>query len=164
MLIQGDCVEVMAGMELESVDAIVTDLAAGVAAEHLVCADLILRGFIAIRTDQMCSYDVAVEVAGRLVRVQVKATRRPRAIPQRATHTPAYMWYVRRAGKGGARVYAAGEFDILALVALDVRRVAYLPPSLLRQTIHIRQPGTTAGNAKPGKRFEDYPFEAAAGC
>lgn len=144
----------------------ISDLAAGVAAEHLVCAELLLSGFTAYRTDQVCAYDVAAEVSGGIVRIQVKATRGPRAIPQNPNHRAAYMWHVRRAGKSGRRVYSAGEFDLLALVALDCRRVAYLPPSALRQTIHIRthddpsgRTGSIAG--KRGKTFEGYSFAAA---
>lgn len=134
----------------------VTDLAAGTAAEHLVCADLLLDGWRAFLADQNCPYDVAVELNGRLVRVQVKATRQQRSIPQRAIHTPAYMWHVRRAGKGGRRVYGADEFDLLALVALDIRRIAYLPPSAHKQTVHIRPPGSHGG-----KQFDDFPFRSA---
>ena len=140
----------------EHVDRVVTDLAAGTAAEHLVCADLLLDGWRAFLADQNCPYDVAVEIGGRLIRVQVKATRQQRAIPQRAAHVPAYTWHVRRAGKRGQRTYAADEFDLLALVALDIRRIAYLPPSEHRQTVHIRPPG-----APGGKHFDDYPFRRA---
>lgn len=142
----------------------VNDLAAGAAGEHLVCADLLLQGYRAFLSDQNCPYDVAVDIGGRLIRIQVKSTRQPKAIPQRVGHFPAYMWHVRRAGKKGARVYAAGEFDMLALVALDVRKIAYLPPSSLIQTVHIR----THDNALPpmnggksGKTFAQYPFSAA---
>jgi len=134
----------------------VTDLVAGIAAEHIVCADLLLDGWRAFLTDQYCPYDLAVEVGNRLIRVQVKATRAARATPQRSTYIPAYMWHIRRAGKGGVRVYGADEFDMLALVALDIRRIAYLPPSSKLQTVHIRPPGT------PGARqFEDFSFVRA---
>lgn len=153
-LILGDCRDILP--TLGKVDAVVTDLAAGTAAEHLVCADLLLAGYRTFLADQNCPYDVAVDVAGRLVRIQVKATRCQRAIPQRANHVPAYLWHVRRAGKAGARVYQAGDFDLLALVALDIRRIAYLPPSHTKQTVHIRPPG-----AKGGKHFDSYPFNLA---
>ncbi len=145
-IVHGDCLEI-------------TDLAAGTAAEHLVCADLILAGYQAFLTDQNCAYDIAVDLGGRLARVQVKATRQQRAIPQRATHIPAYLWHVRRAGKGGRRNYAADEFDVLALVALDLPRIAYLPPSGFKKTIHIRPPGTTGG-----KQFDDLTFTNALGA
>lgn len=163
-IIQGDCREVMKGLPDNSVDSIVTDLAAGHAAEHLVCADLLLQGFKAFLTDQVCAYDVAVDVAGRLVRVQVKATREPRAIARATVHRAAYMWHVRRAGKNGARTYDPGEFDMLALVALDCRRIAYLAPSLVRQTIHIRshdEGEPSKFSKKPGKTFSAFTFSNA---
>lgn len=158
----GDCRDILP--TLGKVDAVVTDLAAGTAAEHLVCADLLLQGYRAFLADQNCAYDVAVDVAGRLVRVQVKATRGARALPQRVGHYPAYMWHVRRAGKGGRRVYGLDEFDLLALVALDCRRIAYLPPSDHRQTVHIRthdDPAAPAHGGKSGKTFDQFPFSAA---
>jgi hypothetical protein len=137
-------------------DNLLTDLAAGTAAEHLVCADLLLSGWRAFLADQTCPYDVAVDIGARLVRIQVKSTRHLRAIPQRGSFTPAYLWHVRRAGKAGKRNYADGEFDLLALVALDVRLIAYMPPSETRQTVHIRAPGSLAG-----KQFSSYPFNRA---
>lgn len=140
---------------MQSVEAI-SDLAAGTAAEHLVTADLILGGWRAFMADQNCPFDVAVEVEGRLIRVQVKSTRQQRAIPQRAEHTPAYLFHVRRAGKGGARLYAHDSFDVLALVALDINRIAYLPPSAVKQTIHVRPPGT-----RGGKQFAELTFSRA---
>lgn len=135
----------------------ITDLAAGTAAEHLVCADLLLDGWRAFLADQNCPYDVAVDVGGRLVRLQVKSTREPKPVPQRSAWVSAYQWHVRRAGKGGRRTYADDEFELLALVALDIRRIAYLPPSLQRQTVHIRVPGIPGKGT--GKQFADFPFE-----
>ena len=133
-----------------------SDLDVGTAGEHLVCADLLLSGFNAFRTDQNCAYDVAVDLGGRLIRLQVKSTRGPKAIPQRETNIPAYQWHVRRAGKGGRRNYGENEFDLLGLVGLDIRQVAYVPPSLKRTVIQIRPPGSTVG-----KQFRDYPFARA---
>ena len=157
-----DCRDVLP--TLSGVDAVVTDLAAGAAGEHLVCADLLLLGHRAFLADQNCPYDVAVDVAGRLIRIQVKATRGAKAVPQRVGHFPAYQWHVRRAGKAGRRVYGADEFDLLALVALDIRRVAYLPPSRVAQTIHIRthdNPEPPKHGGKSGKTFTQFPFAAA---
>lgn len=136
----------------------ISDLAAGHAAEHLVCADLLLQGFTAFLTDQVCAYDIAADVAGRLIRIQVKSTRTPRAIPQRVGHYPAYMWHVRRAGKGGARIYGDSDFDILALVALDTRQIAYMPPSRLRQTVHIRPDDGRPETIRGGKYFHNFNF------
>ncbi len=158
----GDCLEILP--TLGKVDAVITDLAAGAAGEHLVCADLLMQGHRAFLSDQNCAYDVAVDVGGRLVRIQVKATRKPHVIPQSRQKEAAYMWHVRRAGKGGARVYAQGEFDLLALVALDAKRIAYVPPSQQAQTIHIRthnNAGPPANGGKSGKTFAQFPFAAA---
>jgi PD-(D/E)XK endonuclease len=157
VLHHGDMREVLAALAARF-HAVVTDLAVGTAAEHLVCADLLLAGYRAFLADQNCPYDVAVDVAGRLVRIQVKATRCQRAIPQKATHIPAYMWHVRRAGKAGTRAYSSADFDLLALVAIDIKAIAYLPPSHTKQTIHIRPPG-----AAGGKQFQHYPFLSALG-
>lgn len=133
-----------------------TDLDVGTAGEHLVCADLLLAGFTAFRTDQNCAYDVAVDLGGRLIRLQVKSTREPRRLPQRGTSIASYQWHVRRAGKGGRRTYGDNEFDLLGLVGLDIRQVAYVPPSLNRTVIQIRPPGNSAG-----KQFADFPFTRA---
>ena len=162
VLYNADCRDILP--TLERVDAVITDLAAGAAGEHLVCADLLMLGYRAFLSDQNCPYDVAVDVGGRLIRIQVKSTRKAKAAPQRAGHFPAYMWHVRRAGKGGARVYEDGEFDLLALVALDARKIAYLPPSKQTQTIHIRTHDDATApkrGGKTGKTFSQYPFSAA---
>lgn len=144
-----------------AVDAI-SDLAAGTAAEHLVCADLLLSGYRAFLADQNCPYDVAVEQGGRLIRIQVKATRGPRRIPQRVNHRSAYLFQARRAGKAGRRRYADGDFDVLALVALDIRRIAYIPFSGLRDAILIRVPGVVYGGKNAiGRQFDELTFEGA---
>lgn len=148
-------------MHFQNHVALVSDLAAGHAAEHLVCADLLLQGYAAFLSDQICAYDIALDVACRLVRVQVKSTRGPRAIPQRAGHFPAYMWHVRRAGKNGARLYDTGAFDMLALVALDTRQIAYMPMYMLKQTIHIRPDDSRPTVNKTGKYFSDFAFAPA---
>ena len=132
-----------------------SELLVGTAAEHLVCSELLLKGYKTFMTDQHCPYDVITEIKrGKLIRIQVKATQGPRNIPQRINQIPAYMWHVRRAGKRGERVYADGEFDVLALVALDIGRIAYMLQENYQQTIHIRPPGTVGG-----KQFDDYMFD-----
>jgi len=158
VLYGGDCRDVLKSLPDNSIDSVVTDLAAGTAAEHLVCADLMLCGYRAFLADQNCPYDVAVDAGGRLVRIQVKATRGPRRIPQIREHVAAYMWHVRRAGKGGRRIYTNRDFDLLALVGLDIRRIAYLSPTHSKQTVHIRPPGNPGG-----KQFDSYPFARALG-
>lgn len=115
----------------------ISDLQIGKAGEYLVCADLIMRGYVAYLSEQGLSYDVVVDIKGRLVRLQVKTTRTVRAIPQRKNFTPAYLFHIRRAGKGGHRNYNGDEFDGMALVALDTRMIAYIKMEEARQTLHL---------------------------
>lgn len=147
------------GVHRSPVPDSVTDLVSGIAAEHLVVADLLLSGRKAFLTEQHCAYDVVADVDGTLVRIQVKSTRGARKVPQRANHVEAYFWNVRRAGKRGARTYADDEFDLLALVALDIRRIAYVPLHGLRQSVVFSSPGSPG----TGKNFDDYTFTSAMG-
>ena len=122
----------------------ISDLEAGKAAEYLVVADLILQGYSAFLSDQGLPFDVVVDVRGHLYKIQVKATRCQRSVPQRVLERPGYLFNHKRAGKAGARAYSGSEFDLYAFVALDIRCVAYLAfqdaPS---QAIILRPPGQT---------------------
>ena len=115
----------------------ISDLQIGKAGEYLVCADLIMSGYVAFPSEQGLPFDVVAEVNGTLVRIQVKTTRTVRPVPQRAKHTPAYLFHVRRCGKGGRKSYTSQDFDVMALVALDTKSVAYVPLSTVRQTMHL---------------------------
>jgi len=118
----------------------ISDLQAGKAGEYLVCADLILSGHVAFPSEQGLPFDVVVEVGARLLRIQVKTTRGPRAIPQRKQHTPGYLFNVKRCGKGGRGAYANGAVDLFALVALDTREIGYLPTGSVKRTMVFRSP------------------------
>jgi hypothetical protein len=107
-------------------------------------------------SDQNCPYDVAVDL-GRLIRIQVKATRKPREIPGRKTPLQAYLFRLGRSRPAGTKAYAEGEFEMLALVALDARLIAYFPANLHVGSLCIGQPG-----ARTGKKFADYPFAKTA--
>lgn len=138
----------------------ISDLSCGLVGEHLVCADLILKGYRAFRTEQTCPYDVAVDHGGRIVRVQVKAARGPRRCTSESggKWNPAYMWSTRRAGKRGRREYPLNEFDVLALVAVDIRRVAYVKWTG-QQHVQIPAPDTerkVAGNGSVMRRVRDF--------
>lgn len=137
----------------------VSDLAAGFAGEHLVVADLLLDGYRALMAEQHCPYDVLVDLGSRLVRVQVKSARQPRKDTRDdRQRTPAYMWSTRRAGKGARRKYDDDGFDVLALVALDIRRVAYLRWEG-QQHVQMPAPGTVAlpsGNGAVRRARHDF--------
>ena len=114
------------------------DLAAGVAGEHLACADLIMQGHNAFLSDQGLPYDVVADIGGKLLRVQVKTTRGPRKVPQRTNHTPAYVFHVKKCGKKGQGEYTDNDVDLFALVALDTKTVGYLTREDMRRTLIIR--------------------------
>lgn len=137
----------------------------GKAAEHLVCADLILQGYTTYLTDQGLPYDVVVDLNGKLLRIQVKGTCAPRVIPD-TPHTKKYMWHVRRAGKGAKRIIGNDEFDVLALVALDIKQIAYMRlDDKVPQSFAVKPPGTPPGFTVSQhtriKCIDEFPFREA---
>jgi hypothetical protein len=135
----------------------------GKAAEYLVLADLLLQKYRAFPTDQGLPYDIVVDISGRLIRIQVKATQQPRPVPHRPGSGQSYFFYCRRAGKAGARAVPNGTFDILALVALDIRTIAYVPlNSTVPQTLHLRAPGHRSGHGNKWRGdIDQMPFREA---
>lgn len=124
------------------------ELTAGTAGEHLVCADLLLHGYAVYLATQACAYDVVADCAGRLIKIQVKATMSPRPFLQRGqSHITGYTWSPRQ-GKGARRAYLESAFDVLALVALDTKQIAYVPKSLVRQTLQIPVTGARSAGVK----------------
>ena len=75
------------------------ELQTGKAGEYLVCADLILKGFVAFPSEQGLPYDVLLDTGKRLLKVQVKTTIGARKVPQRNKETQAYIFNVKRNGK-----------------------------------------------------------------
>ena len=105
---------------------------AGRAAEHLVIADILLAGYPAFLVDAGLPYDLAADVGGRIVRVQVKATDSPCSAPSQVFRRDGrYMFNLRR--RRGAACTLAESADVFAFVGLDVRRVAYLSADELDQ-------------------------------
>ena len=119
----------------------ISDLQIGKAGEYLVCADLILNGFIAFPSEQGLPFDVVLNIDGRLLKVQVKTTRKAKSIPQRKTDIPAYIFHIGNNGKGCSRKkYDKNQVDIFALVALDTRMISYLPHFDTQTTMNFRVP------------------------
>jgi hypothetical protein len=114
------------------------ELQIGKAGEYIVCADLIMKGFVAFPSEQGLPYDVLLDVGHRLFRVQVKTTACPRIVPQRAKESKAYIFNVKRAGKNNTKRYLDTEIDLFALVCLDTRKVGYLKTNDMPDTINIR--------------------------
>lgn len=99
------------------------ELQIGKAAEHLVCAELILQGFNAFLADAGLPYDVVVDIGGRgLLRLQVKATLGE--YKRKDGRASAYRFGLRK-GRNYQRI-PVGAVDAFAFVALDIRKVAYV--------------------------------------
>lgn len=114
----------------------------GKAAEYIVCADVILQGFRAFPSDQGLPYDVVIDTGSRMLRVQVRSSTRPRNVnAQGRNERLAYSFHVRRVGKTHTARLTNADCDLVALVALDLRVVAYLPIAEVGQTVQLLPPG-----------------------
>lgn len=141
----------------------ISDLQIGKAGEYLVCADLILKGFIAFPSEQGLQYDVVVDIRGRLIRIQVKTTKEYRFRPQRTEQIPSYLFHPKRCGKGGMRSYTDMDIDLMAFVALKDNVIGYLPVNRIRQTMMFRSRKCDYVGNRPGTYLEDLSFEQAIG-
>lgn len=110
----------------------------GKAGEYLVCADLILKGFIAFPSEQGLPYDVLLDTGEKLLKVQVKTTEKARLVQQRNNPIPAYVFSIKRAGANGKTRYEEKEIDLFALVCLDTMQIGYLTNKEMPTTINIR--------------------------
>lgn len=112
------------------------ELQIGKAGEHLVCCDLILQGYNAFLADQGLPFDILIERAGNLQRIQVRST------SEKKTYGKAKNVYRfgTRKGKGAVTRVRQAEVDYYAFVALDIRRIAYIPISkMLARTGNVKQ-------------------------
>jgi hypothetical protein len=114
------------------------ELQIGKAGEYMVCADLILKGFVAFPSEQGLPYDVLMDNGKRLLRIQVKTTTAPRTIPQRVKDSQAYIFNIKRHGKNNAQRYDDNEVDIFALVCIDTHKVGYLLNGDMPATLNLR--------------------------
>ncbi|HMJ53607.1 MAG TPA: group I intron-associated PD-(D/E)XK endonuclease [Polyangiaceae bacterium] len=98
----------------------------GKAAEHLVCAELILHGYNAFLTDAGLPYDIMVDAGNSLLRIQVKSSWSPyqRERDRGRAPTSSYRFSLRHGTR--YRRMTTSDVDVFAFVALDVRRIAYL--------------------------------------
>lgn len=110
----------------------------GKAGEYLVCADLILKGFIAFPSEQGLPYDILLDTGHKLLKIQVKTTEKARLIQQRNKPIPAYIFSIKRAGAKGLTRYEEKEIDLFALVCLDTMEIGYLKNKDMPTTINIR--------------------------
>lgn len=127
----------------------------GKAGEYLVCADLILKGFVAFPSEQGLPFDVLVDNGKKLLKIQVKTTSEPRIVPQRNQDSKAYVFNVKRCGKNGIMRYGESEIDLFALVCLDTMKIGYVVTSKMPETINIRV-DSLRGTYYDEKGIKDY--------
>lgn len=115
-----------------------SDLHAGRAGEYIAAADILASGYDCILADQGMPYDLIVDVDGRLLRVQVKTTRKPESATGRNVNSMLYRFWVGRCGKNGKSRYTENDIDLFALVALDTKEVGYITAAKMPTTFFVR--------------------------
>lgn len=138
-------------------------LEVGKAGEHLVCADLILKGYKAYLSDQGLPYDVIVDINNKLFKIQVKTTTHSSYIPQRKQNYKSYKFYCRRCGKGGRKEYDYKDFDIMAFVCIEDNLIGYLKNEDVKTTMYFRTKEQKYFSAKQGIYLEDCTFDKVIG-
>ena len=83
-------------------------------------------------------YDVLLDTGEKLLRVQIKTTKKPRLVQQRKDPIPAYIFSIKRAGANGKTRYKENEIDLFALVCLDTMQIGYVKNKDMPCTINIR--------------------------
>lgn len=150
-----------AGLRRQTFDA----LEIGKAAEHLVCADLMLAGYRAFLSDQGLPYDVMVDLGHRFVRVQVKSTQKPKnANAKGRSPNMVYVFHVRARGRRRKGRLDNSHCDVVALVALDTRTIAYMPIDNVAQTVSLYPVGYTFPGKFKRSRYaaiDGFPFAEA---
>ena len=131
------------------------ELQIGKAGEYLVCADLIMKGFVAYPSEQGLPYDIVLDTGSKLIKVQVKTCEKPRITPQRAKDTLIYQFCIKRHGKHNTELYGADEVDIFALVTLDTRMVGYVKGEDMKVTTNFRV-DSLKGSYYDEKGVSDY--------
>jgi hypothetical protein len=116
----------------------ITDMQIGKAGEYLVCAELIMMGFIAYPSEQGLPYDIVLDYNGKLLKGQVKTTRGLRNVLQRKNPTKAYQFNIKRCGKKNRQQHTNDSVDFFALVALDTKQVGFILNEDVKQTMAFR--------------------------
>ena len=105
------------------------ELQLGKAAEHLVCGDLILQGFNAFLADQGLPYDIIVDTENGFKTIQVKSKLRKSKFDP-IDRGLIYRFNIKHSKHGNNRVDHR-KVDYFAFIALDNKKIAYIPVSYL---------------------------------
>lgn len=140
------------------------ELNLGRAGEYLAMADILLQGYQCFDSGQGVVYDLVMEHNNRLIKIQVKTTAKPKEWNSE-THqksTQSYFFHTKRAGKNGARTYKDDDFDLYALVMVDIKKVAYLTnKDMPSSSITLRDKELKYYNEQKAKYYQDYTLERA---
>ncbi len=132
-------------------------LAIGQAGEYLVCSDLILRGYQAHLTAPGSPYDIVLDTGDQLLRVQVKTTCCRSSRPDGRKGRERYRFEMRRR-HGKRRVeYDEVGLDLVALVALDIKRVGYTRKLVQTASVYLTK---NTGPGLDGVTFDDLTLES----
>lgn len=115
----------------------------GKAGEHLVCADLLLRGHQSfIVTDPASPFDILMHHEKRLLKIQVKTTIDPQKHYGTKRHKtmPCYVFKTWSCGWKGRKKYEEDDIDILAFVVLSTKEIGYYVPVKHSMTAIFRIP------------------------
>lgn len=134
----------------------------GYLAELTVSADLAGGGYVSFPSAAFLRYDLIVEVDSRPVKIQVKSNLSPK-LRSCGDKNPGYSFLINRRTRCNTPKYSAADYDILALVALDLGVVAYFHFSQagLQSTIRLRADKEPNAQSKNPLSIHDYPFSKA---
>lgn len=140
------------------------ELNLGRAGEYLAMADILLKGYQCFDSGQGVTYDLVMEHNNKLVKIQVKTTAKPKdwksEVHQKSTQS--YFFHTKRAGKNGARTYNENDFDLYALVMVDIKEVAYLTnKDMPKASITLRDKSLKYYNEQKSKYYQDFTLERA---
>lgn len=135
------------------------ELQIGKGGEHLVCFDLIKSSHNAFLADQGLPYDVILDVKGKLFKIQVKTTLKPIATQNRLVYS-----FGLRSSKLGRSVPSFENIDIVAFVAVDLMKVAYLSKSqiinkrtgVMKRLLHFKSSSFGIKIDRKSKKVTNY--------
>lgn len=137
----------------------------GFAAEHLVVADLIRKGYTAFLADPGCSYDIIVETLDGIKRVQVKSSSKAICYEHAMG---VYRFELRNSSKNNRTSKNVSEIDVYAFVSLDKMLIAYMDsltlsnknnkiPNIIEiRDLYSNHYGKLRANGEPRKRWGKF--------
>ena len=144
--------------------AISKQLNIGRAGEYLVLADLLLKGYQAFDSGQGVNYDLVMESKdNKLLKIQVKTTEEIKNWrPNYSKSQKSYFFHIKRTRKNGNRKYTEKDFDLYALVMLDIKQIAYLVnKNIDSESITLRDRNLKYYNEQKSRYFQDLTLEKA---